>query len=300
MDSSAIVVGLGELLWDLLPSGPQLGGAPANFAYCSHLLGNRGIVVSRLGDDLPGKDAREQLRERGITDEFIQTDSAHATGTASVSMDVAGQPRFEIKPAAAWDFLVWNSRLERLAHSCNAICFGTLAQRSEQSRRTILQFLDSMPSQTLRVLDVNLRQSFYSAEVLRGSLRRANAVKLNDQELPTVAALLEVPEAEFCKTLLEEFNLRFIYVTRGEQGSVLFGREGMHEHPGFQVSVKDTVGAGDAFTAGLVYEFLRGASLIRMNDTANRMGAWMASSAGAMPEAPGEGLTSALAKLIDR
>ena len=300
MNSSAIVIGLGELLWDLLPSGPQLGGAPANFAYCSHLLGNRGIVVSRLGDDVPGREAREQLRECGIADEYIQADSAYSTGTASVELDDAGQPRFEIKPAAAWDFLEWNSALEQLACSCNAVCFGTLAQRSERSRETILKFLESTQKDTLRVFDVNLRQSFYSAELLKKSLARANAVKLNDQELPVIARLLGIGEGAFCSTVLEMFELRFICVTRGEKGSVLFGRDGARDHPGFRVTLKDTVGAGDAFTAGLVHEHLRGASISEMNETANRIGAWVASCAGAMPRAPDEGLATVLAELTGR
>lgn len=300
MNSSTIVIGLGELLWDLLPSGPQLGGAPANFAYCSHLLGNRGIVVSRLGDDVPGREAREQLRECGIADEFIQTDFEHPTGTASVELDGAGQPRFEIKPAAAWDFLEWNSALEQLALSCNAVCFGTLAQRSQPSRRTILKFLDSVKKDTLRVFDVNLRQSFYSAELLKESLACANAVKLNDQELPVIAGLLGISEGEFCHVVLEMFDLRFICVTRGEKGSVLVGPDGTHDHPGFRVTVKDTVGAGDAFTAGLVHERLRGTSLGEMNETANRLGAWVASCAGAMPGPPDEGLATALSKLTGR
>lgn len=298
MNSSAIVVGLGELLWDILPSGPQLGGAPANFAYCAHLLGDRGIAVSRLGDDLPGTDAREHLREHGVTDEFLQTDSVHPTGTVSVELDGAGQPQFEIKPEAAWDFLEWTPALEHLARSCHAVCFGTLAQRSKPSRCTILKFLDATQQKTLRVFDVNLRQSFYSAEVVRESLRRANAVKLNDQELPVIAALLAVDEADFCRTVFEMFDLHFICVTRGEKGSLLVCRDGTHEHDGFCVTIKDAVGAGDAFTAGLVHEYLRGSSPAQMNDTASRMGAWVASSSGGMPETPAEGLTTALAKLL--
>lgn len=297
MESPPIVVGLGELLWDMLPSGPQLGGAPANFAYCAHLLGDRGIVVSRLGDDLPGCDAREELREHGVTDEFLQTDAAHPTGTVSVELDGAGQPQFEIKPEAAWDFLEWTPALENLARSGNAVCFGTLAQRLDHSRRTILRFLDATHQETLRVFDVNLRQSFYSPEVVKESFRRANAVKLNDQELPVIASLLGIDESGFCETAVKMFNLRFICVTRGEKGSLLYNREGSHEHFGFHVTVKDSVGAGDAFTAGLVHEYLRAASLAEMNETANRMGAWVASCAGGMPEPPAEGLATSLARL---
>lgn len=296
MTHQPIIVGLGEILWDLLPSGRQLGGAPANFAYCSHLLGSRAIVVSRVGNDSLGSEVREHLRRAEISDEYVQTDSTHSTGTVNVRIDSAGKPEFEITYPAAWDFLEWNAELEQLAQSCHAVCFGTLAQRSEQSQRTILRFLDATQRNCLRVFDVNLRQSFFSAEILSDSLSRASAMKLNHEELPVVADLLGIAENDFGARALEKFNLQFVCVTRGEKGSVLFGRSGVREHSGFQIEVKDSVGAGDAFTAGLVHEYLHGEPLARMNDTANRMGAWVASCAGGMPRAP-EALQNILARL---
>ena len=297
MNEPSVVVGLGEILWDLLPSGRQLGGAPANFAYCSHLLGSRGVVASRVGSDEPGKDIRQQLRQAGLTDYFVQSDHLHPTGTVNVEIDQAGQPTFEITYPAAWDFMEWNQKLQELAESAEAVCFGSLAQRSDESRQTIVRFLDAGRPQALKVFDVNLRQSFYSAEIVADSMRRASVVKLNDQELPTIARLLGLPVNDFAPTALAKFNLRLICVTRGDNGSLLVDRTGTHEHPGFRVQVKDAVGAGDAFTAGLVQELLRGSSIVEMNDTANRMGAWVASCSGAMPRPPVEGLSVALASL---
>ena len=283
MNPSPIIVGLGEVLWDLLPGGRQLGGAPANFAYCSHVLGNRGIVVSRAGDDRLGSELRQRLREAGLSDEYVQPDSGHATGTVNVKLDSAGKPEFEITYPAAWDFLEWNQQLEKLASNCDAVCFGTLAQRSPQSRSTILKFLHATRDDCLTVFDVNLRQSFFSAEIILHSLKNAHAVKLNEDELPVISNVLGIVAEDFCKKIVARFDLQFVCVTRGERGSVLYARSGLHEHPGFRVEVTDTVGAGDAFTAGLIHEYLRGASLAQMNETANRMGAWVASQLGGMP-----------------
>jgi fructokinase len=297
MNEPPVVVGLGEILWDHLPSGRQLGGAPANFAYCSHLLGNRGVVASRVGSDELGKDIRQQLRRAGLADDFVQSDHLHPTGTVNVEIDRAGQPKFEITYPAAWDFLEWNQKLQELAESAEAICFGSLAQRSQESGGTILKFISATGEDAVRVFDVNLRQSFYSAEIIESSMRYAAVVKLNDQELPTIARLLGLPVDDFAESALTKFKLRLICVTRGDNGSLLVDRIGTHEHPGFRVQVKDAVGAGDAFTAGLVHELLRGSSISRMNDTANRMGAWVASCSGAMPARPQEGLSVALARL---
>jgi fructokinase len=297
MRKSPIVVGLGEILWDLLPSGRQLGGAPANFAYCSHLLGSRSVVASRVGSEDLGTAIREELRRKQLTDDFVQSDPLISTGTVNVDIDPAGQPKFEIAYPAAWDFMEWDTYLQKLAQSADAICFGSLAQRSDKSRQTILKFLDAASKDALRIFDVNLRQSFYSAEIVEHSMERSNVVKLNDHELPIVAKLLGIPELGFAETVLARFNVRLVCLTRGDKGSLLTDPAGTHEHPGFCVQVKDTVGAGDAFTAGLVHELLRGSPLALMNHTANRMGAWVASSSGAMPEAPKEGLNAALVKL---
>jgi fructokinase len=294
------VVGLGEILWDLLPSGPQLGGAPANFAYCSHLLGDRGIVASRVGNDQLGKSTREVLEKAGISCEFLQSDHSQQTGTARVQVDSSGQPKFEITQPVAWDYLDWTKDWQDLAKSADAVCFGSLAQRSEKSRTTIRNFLSAATSGALLMFDVNLRQDFFSEEIICQSLQRANALKLNHEEVPRVKQLLNVTGSDdiiFCRSLMERFDLKLICITRGAKGSLLCDRKDVHEHAGYRVKVEDTVGAGDAFTAGLVHEYLHKRTLAEMNDTANRMGAWVASSSGAMPAAPTHGLGKALADL---
>ena len=222
------VVGLGEILWDLLPSGRQLGGAPANFAYCSQLLGNRGIVASRVGRDQLGQDIREALDRAGISNSFCSHDDSRPTGTVRVQVDSAGQPKFEITQPAAWDYLEWTEDWQALARSADAVCFGSLAQRSEKSRKTILDFLGAARPEALRICDVNLRQNFYSAEIIRESLQRANAVKLNHEEVPRVKELLNMNEDDdllFCRSLMRRFELRRVCVTRGATGSLLCDRQ---------------------------------------------------------------------------
>ena len=300
MATSPTVVGVGEILWDMLPTGRQLGGAPANFAYCSHLLGSRSVVASRVGTDPLGKDIRTALSKAGISDEFIQSDPSQPTGTAKVELDLARQPRFEIIQPVAWDFLEWTEAWRTLAESSAAVCFGSLAQRSAESRRTIARFLDATSPDSLRVFDVNLRQHFYSPEVIHESLKRANVVKLSHEEEPRVRDLLgihEIGDLAFCRILIDRFHLKLVCVTRGRKGSLLCDSSGIDEHPGFQVKVKDTVGAGDAFTAGLIHGLMQGKCLRDLNQSANRMGAWVASQAGGMPEFPETSIEEALRML---
>jgi len=293
------IVGLGELLWDMLPTGRQLGGAPANFAYISNLLGNEGIVASRVGNDDLGDAAVRQLSAIGVNTGSIQRDASHATGTVRVEVDHAGQPKFEIGESVAWDFLEWTSSWQTLAAEADAICFGSLAQRAETSRTTIRKFLGATRNDAVRVFDVNLRQAFYSREVLAESMQAADIVKLNHEELPRIMELFGIPQREeiaAADALAEQHHLKLICVTRGCRGSLLIREGSRDEHPGYQVRVADTVGAGDAFTAGLVREYLRGTSLRVMNETANRVGAWVASQVGAMPS-PGEDIERELARI---
>jgi fructokinase len=286
------VVGLGELLWDLFPQGKQLGGAPANFAYISSLLGDHGVVASRVGADLLGEEAIRRFQHFRLPTDFLQYDSAHPTGTVKVLVDSAGQPQYEIIQNVAWDFLAMTSEWRALAAQASAISFGSLAQRSAISRRAILDFLAAAHPQAIRIFDVNLRQSFYSAEIVADSARRANIIKLNHEELPKVMELLGAPKSvassgdmkTSVQWLLQATGAQLICVTRGGRGSLLVTPEELHEHPGFSVRINDTVGAGDAFAAALIHHFLRGAPLSAMNGAANRMGAWVASCAGAMPE----------------
>jgi fructokinase len=294
------IVGLGELLWDLLPAGKQLGGAPANFAYITTLLGDEGIAASCVGSDDLGDEAIRRLKQLGVSTTFIQRDTNHPTGKVNVRVDGTGQPSFEICAPVAWDFLEWTVQWRRLAEQADAVCFGSLAQRSAMSRSTICCFLDATRAQALRVFDVNLRQNFYTKELLSDSMQRASIAKLNHEEVPRVMQLLgfEPRDVESsAQRLLSLYNLELVCVTRGQGGSLLVKKDACCQHPGFPVKVRDTIGAGDAFTAALVHEFLRRSSLDHMNAVANRIGAWVASEAGAMPVLKAGGMEEMLSEI---
>lgn len=282
------VVGLGELLWDILPSRKQLGGAPANFAYLATLLGDEGIVASRVKMDRPGLEALEQLEKRGQSADAVQRDALHPTGTVTVELDEAGKPSFTITEEVAWDYLEWTVEWKALAEQADAVCFGSLAQRSLQSRETIRRFLEATRKEALIVFDVNLRAPFYSAKVIGESLQHAKVVKLNDEELPLMMQLCgldEGSEATSARRLLEAYDLQMVCLTRGARGSLLLTHTQMVEHAGFPIEVVDTVGAGDAFTAALAHHYLRNASLAQISEKANRTGAWVATHPGATPPA---------------
>jgi len=281
-----MIVGLGEILWDLFPEGKQLGGAPANFAYIANMLGDRGIIASRVGADPLGEEVCEKLAILGLEESFLQRDSIHPTGTVKVHIDRKGQPSFEITEPVAWDFLAWEPRWSSLARQADAVCFGSLAQRSPGSRETIRAFLKATRPGTARIFDVNLRQAFYSGEVIRESVKLADIIKLTHEELPRVMELLGLPhddDPSSARRLLRACGAQLVCVTRGASGSLLVSESASDEHPGLRVPVVDTVGAGDGFAAALVHHFLRGAVLARMNDAANRMGAWIVGCAGATP-----------------
>jgi fructokinase len=286
LDRTRNIVGLGELLWDIFPDAQELGGAPANFAYMTSLLGDEGIVASRVGGDLLGRKAGRRLERLGLRSIHLQRDKLHPTGTVKVQVAADGQPSFEIAESVAWDFLAWTPEWHKLAEQTDAVCFGTLAQRSEVSRQTIRRFLQTVRPGTLRVFDVNLRQSFFSAQLIRESAQLADVIKLNHDELQVVAQLLNLPlrdEVFAAQTLRKMSGAKLICVTRGENGSVLFAERETNAHPGVPIKVADAVGAGDAFTAALVHHYLRGAPLSALNEAANRMGAWVTSHTGATP-----------------
>lgn len=301
MSKTFKVVGLGEILWDVLPTGRQLGGAPANFAYIASLLGDEGIAASRLGDDDLGREARTVLAQLGVPSDFIQTDRKNPTGTVKVDLDSRGQASFEFADQVAWDFLEWSPAWKQLAQQADAVCFGSLAQRAEVSRGTITSFVQATPADAVRIFDVNLRQHFFTREVVAGSLRLATIVKVNHEELPRICEMLNLPANDDCtaaRSLAQLHQVKLVCVTRGPQGSLLASRTGeVSEHPGFRVRIGDTVGAGDAFTAALVHGYLRGASPERMNEAANRMGAWVASQVGATPVPEQGRLAEVLAKI---
>jgi fructokinase len=286
-----LIVGLGELLWDILPSGKQLGGAPANFTLMSARLGNHGVIASRLGRDLMGAEAREYLSPLPVDLSYLQVDEEHPTGSVSVTLQ-DGQPEYVIHQPVAWDFLACTPEWLELAQRANAVCFSSLAQRHDVSRETIHSFLAATQEGCVRVFDVNLRKPFYDAQVVSDSLQRATLLKLNELEMPIVMTLLGLAEStgsdetsllQSARRLLERYPLRLVCVTMGAQGSLLVTPDAHHRHHGISTQVADTVGAGDAFTAALVCFYLQAAPLAVLNEAGNRWGSWMASQRGAMP-----------------
>jgi fructokinase len=291
------MIGVGEVLWDLLPTGRVLGGAPANFAYMTNVLGDQGIVASRVGRDELGGEACQVMQQLGLTVDHVQQDDGHPTGTAVVSIGASGQPTFLIKEIVAWDFLQWTPDWDNLSARADVVCFGSLAQRSSTSAATIEQFLLNVPKTGLRICDVNLRQSFYSAEVLRRSFQHADIVKLNEEELTRVTSLLEVDQGNqqtLAKRLLEKFDLRLVCITRADRGSLLVSPSETVEHAGFRVKVEDAVGAGDAFTACLAHHYWRRCSLQETSEAANRFASWVATQRGATPPISSEQLRNIL------
>jgi fructokinase len=292
-----LILGLGELLWDVLPSGERLGGAPANFAVIAGRLGNHAAILSRIGRDDPGRKAINVLDPLPVDASRLQVDPMHETGRVTVQLDGA-QPSYTIHQPAAWDFLELSDEWVQLAERTDAVCFGSLAQRGWKSRQTIQTLVAETSSACVRVFDVNLRAPFYSSEVIEESLRLATVLKMNDTEMPLVLGLLGLPPDEGpeldrlrldAERLLEVFpTLGMVAVTRGGHGSLLVKRGEWHEHPGIAIEVADTIGAGDAFTAALTHYTLRGADLATLNEAGNRWGAWVASQAGAMSELPDE------------
>jgi len=292
-----LILGLGELLWDVLPEGPRLGGAPANFTVMAGQLGNHAVLLSRIGRDDPGRTAVDRLDPLPVDASLLQVDPAHETGRVTVYFE-GGEPRFTIHQPAAWDFLELSDEWVRLAERADALCFGSLAQRCRESRQTIQTLAAQSSAACIRVFDVNLRPPFYSGEVIQESLELATVVKMSDSEAPLVLGLLGLPVSEGtaekvlrldAERLLVEFpSLEMVAVTRGANGSLLVTREEWHAHAGIQVKVADTIGAGDAFTAALTHYMLRGADLATLNEAGNRWGAWVASQVGAMPALPEE------------
>ena len=282
----ALMIGLGEVLWDILPTGRVLGGAPANFAYMTNVLGDQGIVASSVGNDELGREACQLLQELSLNTAYLQRDDLHETGIATVTIDGTGQPNFTIKESVAWDFLEWTADWGELSARADVICFGSLAQRSLTSADTIDRFLRNASAKTLRICDVNLRQSFYNEEVLRKSFQYADIVKLNEHELIQVSLLfhLGAGTAEvIARRLLQNCDLKLVCITRADRGSLLVSREQAVEHGGFQVKVADAVGAGDAFTACLAHHYVRGNPLQRISEAANRFASWVATQRGATP-----------------
>jgi fructokinase len=284
------IVGIGEILWDLLPSGKQMGGAPANFACHVNNLGKEGIIVACIGNDDLGKEILNTLDGMALNNDFVVIDTTHPTGTVQVLLDDKGAPTFTIQEEVAWDYLRTTLELLDLAQKIDVVCFGSLAQRSSVSRNTVRTFLETTRAEALRIFDINLRQSFYSEEIIEYSLNIANILKLNERELQVVASLTEIEgdEQTLMGLLSEQYNLGLVALTRGANGSDIYQDGKFFIHEGFSVEVVDTVGAGDAFTAALALGRLKGFDPHKINDIANRVASFVCTQEGATPEIPKE------------
>lgn len=282
------LIGIGEVLWDMLPAGRQLGGAPANFAYHAHALGGSGIIVSAVGDDALGREIIQQLHGMELNTDYLNNNPSRPTGTVTVSVNEDGQPDYTIHENVAWDYLTPSDNLITLAAQAHAVCFGSLAQRSPTSRKTIQHFLKQTSPQCLRIFDINLRQSYYGIELIQQLLQLSNVLKLNDEELMSLAELLQLSgsESKILEQIQQKHDLNLIALTRGSRGSLLFTDQARSEHPGFPTEVADTIGAGDAFTAALALGLLREYSLEQINECANRIASFVCTQTGATPILP--------------
>ena len=277
-----VIVGIGEILWDMLPTGKALGGAPANFAYHAKRLGEDGWAVSAIGNDALGREIMEIVMEKGLKNLISVT--SRPTGTVQVSLDAKGVPSYTIMEDVAWDNIPFTPQMAALASRADAVCFGSLVQRGN-SRDSVLRFLRAMRPEALRVFDINLRQHYYSKEVIDESLQLSDILKINDEEIRIVAELFGLggDDTAACRALIERYGLKLVILTRGADGSeVITADEAIPQAVG-QVEVVDTVGAGDSFTAAFVVAYLRGDSLADAQRLANETAAYVCSCKGAMP-----------------
>lgn len=285
------IVGIGEALWDCLPEGRKIGGAPANFAYHAGQFGFRSLAVSAIGDDQLGREIKEKLDRIGLAYRLETVD--FPTGTVQVTLNGNGIPCYEIMENVAWDNIPYSADLEDIARNCKAVCFGSLAQRSAVSRDTINRFLDAMPDSgdTYKIFDINLRQNFYSKETIVDSLDKCNVLKINDEELVVVSGMFgfdDMSPEESCRKILADHGLRMLILTCGTEGSYVFTHEEMSFLETPAVEVADTVGAGDSFTGSFVASILKGRTIPEAHKRAVDVSAFVCTQNGAMPVLPAE------------
>ena len=284
-----VVVGVGEVLWDVFSDGEHFGGAPANVALHAAALGAESWLVSAVGHDARGAAALARLDAAGVRRSTVAQLAEYPTGVVRVSVDVRAQPVYDITAASAWDYVPWSAAVEKVAGRADAIAFGSLAQRGPVSRATIRRAVAATRDAAWRLFDVNLRQAYYNVDVLTTSLELANAVKLNEEELPVVAQLVGVSAAapsEMLRALCDRFGLKLAALTRGPCGSLLVTPGEVCESPAPPTEVVDTVGAGDAFTAALLTGVLAGRSLDEVGLRANAVASYVCSQPGATPPIP--------------
>lgn len=290
MSNNITVVGIGEALWDMLPEGKKLGGAPANFAYHVSQFGFNSLAVSAIGNDALGHEIIDNFNDKQLN--FIMPQVDFPTGTVQVSLDKNGIPQYDIRQQVAWDNIPFTDELRNLAERTQAVCFGSLAQRSVVSRNTICQFLNAMPNtgNELKIFDINLRQNFFSKEVIVESLRNCNILKINDEELEVVSLMFNIsPQLntrDKCRKLLTEYNLKMLILTCGVNGSYVFTSDSVSFIETPEVQVADTVGAGDSFTATFIASLLRGKSVQQAHELAVHVSAYVCTQHGAMPTLP--------------
>ncbi len=284
-----LVIGIGEALWDVLPEGKKIGGAPANFAYHISQFGLPSLVVSAVGDDKLGEEIIENFTDKGLN--FMVEKVEYPTGTVLVELDNEGVPQYDIKENVAWDNIPLTPALQESVSTCRAICFGSLAQRNVVTRNTVAHLLDNMvpDPDRLVIFDVNLRQNFYTKDILEDSMKRCNVLKINDEELVTVSRLFGYPGIDLqdkCWILLGKYNLKMLILTCGINGSYVFtpGEVSFVETP--KVEVADTVGAGDSFTAAFIANILKGKSVPQAHRRAVEISAFVCTQNGAMPTIP--------------
>ena len=283
-----LILGVGEILWDLLPAGKQLGGATANFAYHAHALGAEALVVSRVGDDVLGREILDCVRRFGLRCDGLSTDPARPTGTVGVTLDAEGKPTFEIRENVAWDFIEAGPAILAEAARADAVCFGSLAQRQPAARAAIRSVLAAAPATALRIFDINLRQRFWSKEVILESLDLADVLKLNDEELPILVDLLGLAgdEESQLRVLAARFDLRAVALTKGAHGSSLLVGDELVARPGLPVTVADTVGAGDSYAAALTVGLLSGRRPAQIVAHAHRVAGYVCTLPGGTPPLP--------------
>ncbi len=278
------VVGLGEALWDVLPEGKKLGGAPANFAYHAGQFGLDTIAVSALGEDKLAEETIKALEEHGLT--YLMPRVPYPTGTVQVTLSGDGIPSYEIRENVAWDNIPYTPEMTDIAKHCRAVCFGSLAQRNVTSWATIRQFLDDTPEDCLKIFDINLRQQFFTKNVIEESLKRCNVLKINDEEVVTFSHLFGyegLDMRETCLKILSTYGLQMLVLTCGTNGSYVFTPSITSFQDTPKVEVADTVGAGDSFTGSFCAAILNGKSIEEAHKIAVKVSAYVCTQNGAMP-----------------
>jgi fructokinase len=284
------IVGIGEALWDMLPEGRKIGGAPANFTYHVSQFGLDAVAVSAVGDDELGAEIRQTFEEKDLQTQLATV--PYPTGTVAVTLDAKGIPQYEICEGVAWDNIPFSPELEALARNTIAVCYGTLAQRNSVSRKTIESFVAAMPADGIKICDINLRGTFYNKEILESSMRACDILKINDEEIDEVSRLLgaEFPTQRMAAlNLMSRYEVDILILTCGTNGSYIYSMDGTESFlPTPKVKVADTVGAGDSFTGAFIAALLCGKDIKKAHALAVEVSAYVCTQNGAMPELPDE------------